>query len=50
MKTTTITERVLAVGSFTLKAYLILSAVMFVGGLVIGAALAAAGYALPSPF
>jgi hypothetical protein len=37
----------MAVGQITLKIYLILSAVMFIGGVVGGAALAVAGYGLP---
>jgi hydrogenase/urease accessory protein HupE len=39
-----------AVGQLTLKAYLIFSAVMFVGGIIVGAVLAVAGYDLPAPF
>lgn len=44
------TAHLVAFGQFTLKAYLIVSAIMFVGGIIIGASLAVAGYTLPTPF
>jgi hypothetical protein len=42
--------RFLALGRATLRIYLIVSALMFAGGVIIGAVLAVAGYTLPSPF
>jgi hypothetical protein len=39
-----------ALWQFSLKAYLILSVSMFVSGIVVGAAFALAGYAIPNPF
>ena len=44
------TAQVMAFGRETVKWYIIISALMFVGGIVAGAALALAGYALPLPF
>ncbi len=43
-------RRVMDFGRMTLKVYLFVSAFMFVGGLIAGAALALAGYTLPNPF
>ncbi len=40
-------SRALAIGQKTLKIYLIVSALMFIGGVVGGVTLALAGYQLP---
>jgi hypothetical protein len=44
------TAQINAFWQFSLKAYLILSVSMFVGGIVVGGAFALAGYAIPNPF
>ena len=44
------TAQVMAFGRETVKWYIIISVLMFVGGIVAGAALALTGYALPQLF